>query len=92
MSLIQADRSVSASAPGTSRKALIADDDEAWTAPSSPAFVQLKFPSPVDPTRIALTYQGGFVPTSVAVTATTEVGEVTGTVYPEDKNARQILE
>lgn len=89
---MQADRSVSASASGTSRKALIADDDEAWTAPSSPAFVQLKFPSPIDPTRIALTFQGGFVPTSVALKATTESGEVTGTVYPEDKNARQIME
>lgn len=82
--------------PGSSRKALVADDDEAWTAMASPAHVAFGFPEPVaGAKRIALTFQGGFVATSVAISVRNE-GEAEfkplGKVYPEDKNARQVLE
>ncbi|WOO77669.1 Nuclear receptor 2C2-associated protein [Vanrija pseudolonga] len=84
----------SASAPGTRRASVLAEDDEAWTAPSSPAHLVLGFPAPITPARIALTFQGGFVALSILVSVRRdgENGfEAAGRVYPEDVNRRQVL-
>lgn len=88
-----ADSSVSATASGTSRRALLADDENAWTAPSSPAHIVLAFPEPIAAQRLALTFQGGFAATTIGVTATVDGEETSlGKVYPEDVNRRQVFE
>lgn len=82
------DSRVSGTAQGTSRRALLSDSEDAWTAPVVPAHIVLTFPDPIAASKLALTFQGGFVATSVGVT----LGEVTAKVYPEDKNKRQVFE
>ncbi|KAL1408300.1 hypothetical protein Q8F55_005106 [Vanrija albida] len=84
----------SPSAPGTRRASVLAPDDEAWTAPSSPAHLVLGFPSPIAPARLALTFQGGFVPLSIGVAVRRDGAdgfEGIGKVHPEDVNRRQVL-
>jgi hypothetical protein len=51
---------VSASAPGSSKKAILSDSEDQWTGPSLPAFVHLKFAhAPIDGAKeIAITFQG----------------------------------
>lgn len=86
--LCQTNPSVPATLPGTRRLSMIKDDDGAWTSPSSPTAITLDFPAPVTASRIAITFQGGFVATSLVVSA----DEVLGKVYPEDVNRRQVFE
>jgi hypothetical protein len=51
---------VSASAPGSSKKAILSDSEDQWTGPSLPAFVHLKFANaPIHGAEeIAITFQG----------------------------------
>ncbi|CAK9784186.1 unnamed protein product [Cutaneotrichosporon oleaginosum] len=79
---------VPATLPGTRRLAMIKDDDAAWTSPSSPTSITLEFPTPVTARRLALTFQGGFVATSIVISAEEELGKV----YPEDVNRRQVFD
>lgn len=57
----QADRlyfSVSGTAPGTSRKAILNDSEQPWTSPSLPGHVHLTFTAIKGASHIALTFQG----------------------------------
>lgn len=90
--------SVSATAPGTSRRALLLDDESAWTAPATPATITLRFPQPVSATKLGLTFQGGFVASTVTLEGVVPGGEDggrevdLGKVYPEDVSRRQVFE
>lgn len=57
-----------------------------------PQYIQFKFPQPVIPKRISITFQGGFVGTRCSVT-TKVSDEADWTswlyIYPEDVNGRQ---
>ncbi|OBZ80069.1 Nuclear receptor 2C2-associated protein [Grifola frondosa] len=71
-----------------------------WTSQQgTPQFIQLSFPSPVLPKRIALTFQGGFVGTrcSVDVILSGEGADKTQwktftRIFPEDVNRKQIFQ
>jgi len=67
-----------------------------WTSQQGlPQYIQLIFSSPVIPRRISLTFQGGFVGTTCAVT--TQSQDATGwqeltRIYPEDVNRIQTFD
>ncbi|KAL7424927.1 hypothetical protein Q5752_000614 [Cryptotrichosporon argae] len=92
----------SATAPGTSRRAVLSASDDCWTAPACPATLHLIPPAAVPARQVALTFQGGFAATSVAVYVAVlpnEDGgdislglELGGKIHPEDKNARQVFD
>jgi len=68
-----------------------------WTSQQGlPQFIQLVFPEPVLPRRIALTFQGGFVGIQcmikVAVSSEAPVWTTWTHIHPEDVNRRQIFE
>jgi len=67
-----------------------------WTSQQGlPQYILLIFPSPVIPKRISLTFQGGFVGTTCAVTTqspdATSWQELTR-IYPEDVNRAQLFD
>ncbi|EIW71724.1 hypothetical protein TREMEDRAFT_60640 [Tremella mesenterica DSM 1558] len=91
---------VSSTAPQTSKKALLTSSDECWTSTSLPSFVHLILPNPLNNvTHLALTFQGGFVATTISIYIAFQAGESDvnlglafgGKIYPEDKNKRQIF-
>lgn len=62
-----------------------------------PAWISLSFPEPLSVTKVALTFQGGFVARTVSVRATiakegAEEEAECGKVYPEDVSRRQVFE
>ncbi|KAF9225305.1 hypothetical protein BS17DRAFT_700405 [Gyrodon lividus] len=67
-----------------------------WTSQQGlPQFIQLIFPEPVSPRRIAVTFQGGFAGTqcvvNVAVSSKEPVWTTWTHVHPEDVNRRQVF-
>ncbi|WVQ79430.1 hypothetical protein IAT38_001528 [Cryptococcus sp. DSM 104549] len=100
--------SASSTTSGSSKKHLLSPDSTSGENPpwssNAPCSLSLSFPSPTPATHIALTFQGGFVGTSIAVwVARTEKAEKTvegvglglmlgGKIYPEDRNRRQVFE
>jgi hypothetical protein len=91
-------------APGSSKRALLCDSEDALTFATTPAFVHLTFPSPVQgATHLALTFQGGFVGTSAMVYVGTQPKEgegavvlglglvMAGRIHPEDISRRQVF-
>ncbi|OCF77791.1 hypothetical protein I204_01792 [Kwoniella mangroviensis CBS 8886] len=96
--------SVSSTAPGSSKKHLLnpsaSDEGQPWSS-NIPSSVHLTFDTPIRASHFALTFQGGFVSTSIAVwVARSEDAEggvglglmMGGKVYPEDRNKRQVFE
>ncbi|WVO13718.1 hypothetical protein L204_101340 [Cryptococcus depauperatus] len=99
--------SVSQTLPGSSKKHLLNPDATTgeslpWSS-TAPSTLHLIFPQPTPATHLALTFQGGFVGTSVNVwvaeesdsEAEGEVGlglEYGGKLHPEDRNKRQVFE
>ncbi|KZT43871.1 hypothetical protein SISSUDRAFT_977772, partial [Sistotremastrum suecicum HHB10207 ss-3] len=65
-----------------------------WTSTQgTPQWLQLKFPGPIRPRRLSITFQGGFVGRRCVI------GKVQGdgqsrtwtTIYPEDVNRKQVF-
>ena len=96
--------SVSSSAPGSSKRAILDPSSEGcWTSNSTPSSLHLIFPTPISgATQLALTFQGGFVGTRATLYVATRLPRSSdsdislglmmgGKLYPEDKNKRQIF-
>ncbi|GMK57567.1 hypothetical protein CspeluHIS016_0404010 [Cutaneotrichosporon spelunceum] len=73
---------------GTRRTSILKDDDAGWTSTSTPTSISLRFPTPLTASKIAITFQGGFVATSITISARTTLAKV----FPEDVNRRQVFE
>ncbi|GBE77243.1 galactose-binding domain-like protein [Sparassis latifolia] len=73
------------------------DPETCWTSQQgTPQSIQLSFPSPVIPRKIALTFQGGFVGTRCSVQVLpSQIGlekpkwQSYSQIFPEDVNRRQ---
>ncbi|BEJ17214.1 hypothetical protein CspHIS471_0606150 [Cutaneotrichosporon sp. HIS471] len=73
---------------GTRRLSILKDDDAGWTSTSTPTWINLRFPAPITASRIAITFHGGFVATSIILSAPKKLAKV----FPEDMNRRQVFQ
>ncbi|KAI0931593.1 hypothetical protein AcW1_001045 [Taiwanofungus camphoratus] len=76
------------------------DPETCWTSQQgTPQYIQLSFPLPVIPTRIALTFQGGFVGIRCSVeiqspqeSANESAWQKLTHIFPEDVNRKQVFD
>lgn len=82
---------------------MLTDPDTPLQFPATPAWLQLSSPTPISgATHLVLTFQGGFVGTSIAISVAsaptaTDSGEdpdlvPCGKIYPEDNSRRQVFQ